>query len=97
MFQHLTNYLASVTVNHNLPVVQLEGNTIPQALTIVFGIAGGAAFIIVAYAGFMYATSQGDPEKLAKAKNAIIYALIGLVVTLMAYTITAFVLGALFS
>jgi hypothetical protein len=89
-------YLASVTVENAMPRQFLGEDTIPNALTIVFGIIGGVSFIIVAYGGFTYATSQGDPEKLAKAKNTIIYALIGLVVSLMAYTITEFVIGALF-
>jgi hypothetical protein len=89
-------YLASVTVQNHLPVVGLDYGTVPNALTIVFGIIGGLSFIMVAYGGFTYATSQGDPEKTAKAKNTIIYALIGLLVSLMAYTITEFVVRALF-
>ena len=40
-------------------------------------------------------TSAGDPDKVKNAKNAIMYAVIGLIVTLMAFAITNFIIGAL--
>ena len=40
-------------------------------------------------------TSQGSPDKVKKARNAIIYALVGLVIALLAFAITTFILSAL--
>ena len=47
-------------------------------------------------AGFIYATSQGDPSKVAQAKNAMLYTVVGLVVVYMSAAIIMFVNGAFF-
>ena len=47
--------------------------------------------------GVTYVTSNGDAAKLAKAKNTIIYSVIGLVIALLAFAIVNFVLGSVFS
>ena len=52
------------------------------------------AFIIIA--GVQFTTSQGDPGKIAKAKHTIMYAVIGLVVALLAFAIVNFVLTNIF-
>lgn len=57
----------------------------------IVGIAGIVSAIFVVYGGITYATSAGDPSKLQKAKNMIIYALIGLAIVALAEIITAFV------
>lgn len=59
----------------------------------VIGIAGVVAVIFVVYGGISYATSSGDSNKLQKAKQTILYALIGLVIVGLAELITAFVSG----
>lgn len=55
------------------------------------GMAGIVAAIFVVYGGISYITSSGDPGKLQKAKQIILYALIGLVICALAEIITAFV------
>lgn len=62
-------------------------------LSYVFTLAGAIAVIVIAIAGFQYVVSRGDPAGTAKAKNAIIYAVIGLVVCIMAFSIVRFVIG----
>lgn len=57
----------------------------------VIGICGLVAAIFVVIGGISYATSAGDPTKLTKAKNTIIYALIGIVIVALSFVITAFV------
>ena len=54
-------------------------------------ILGGLAVIVIIIAGFFYVTSNGDSSKLAAAKNTILYAVIGLVVALLASAIISFV------
>ena len=66
---------------------------ITNAIQWVIGIAGVIALIFVVYGGISYITSAGDPSKLQKAKQAIIYALIGLAIVGLAEAITAFVSG----
>ena len=57
----------------------------------VIGIAGAVAAIFVVYGGISYTISAGDPGKLKKAKDVILYAVIGLIICALAQTITAFV------
>ena len=52
------------------------------------------AFII--FGGFQYTTSAGDPGKVKKAKDTILYGIIGLVVAMLAYAIVNFVLSNVF-
>lgn len=64
-------------------------------LNAVYVVIGIVAVIMIIIGGVNYATSQGDPTKIKKAKDTILYGIIGLVIVLMAFAITAFVLGAL--
>ena len=52
--------------------------------------------VVIIYGGFMYTTSAGDSNKVTKAKNAIMYGIIGLVVAMLAFAIVNFVIGGLF-
>ena len=77
--------------NFDIPQTVVNNNTSTNIFQIVFAIAGGVALIVLMLAGLKYVTSQGDPSAVAKAKNTIIYALIGLMVSALAFTIVAFV------
>ena len=70
-------------------------NPIGTALNAVFGIIGIIAVVMVVIGGVMYATSQGDPGKVAKGKNTIIYGIIGMVISLLAFAIVNFVFKGL--
>ena len=50
--------------------------------------------IVIIIGGVKYMTSQGDAGKVKSAKDTIMYAIIGLIVTLLAFAITNFILGA---
>lgn len=67
------------------------GDIVTNAIHWVIGIAGAIATIFVVYGGISYTTSAGDPGKLKKAKDMILYALIGLAIVALAELITAFV------
>jgi len=69
-----------------------ETAVLGNALGFIYFAIGLIAVIVISYAGFTYVTSAGSPEKLTKAKQTIIYAIIGLVVAIGAWAITAFVL-----
>lgn len=57
----------------------------------IIGVAGLAAAIFAIMGGISYLTSSGDSAKLKKAKDTIMYALIGLAIAGLAQAITAFV------
>lgn len=55
-------------------------------------IAGIVAFIFVLVGGIKYITSTGDPRRTQTAKDTLLYAIIGLIVTLIAFPIAGFVI-----
>lgn len=74
-----------------LPTKEAGTSQLGAILNVVYLIAGGIAVLMVVLAGISYATSSGDANKLAKAKNTIIYAVAGLVVVGTAFLITNFI------
>lgn len=80
---------------HNLPQAHADNETFSLVFSIVFGIIGAFALLMVTVSGLRYVLSGGDPQKTARAKNGIIYALVGLAVALTAEAIVGFVVGKL--
>lgn len=66
---------------------------IGNVLTTVYFWAGVTAVIVIIIAGIFYSISSGNPSHTNRAREAIIYAVVGLVVIMMAFVITQFVLG----
>lgn len=63
--------------------LRASGNLLGYILTIVniaLALIGVGAAIFIVIAGVRYITSQGDETDAKKAKNGIIYAVIGLIV-----------------
>lgn len=58
-------------------------------------ITGAVSVIMLIVGGFRYVVSGGSESGVKGAKNQILYAIIGLVVTLLAFAIVRFVTGAL--
>ena len=65
---------------------------IGNILNTVFFWVGIIAVIAIIVGGILYATSQGDKTKIVRAKGTIIYAIIGLLVTLLSFAIVNFIL-----
>jgi ABC-type Fe3+ transport system permease subunit len=63
--------------------------TIVKILSFLIGVI---AIIMIIVAGFKYMTSNGDANGISNAKNTLIYALIGLVVAVLAQFLVQFVL-----
>lgn len=67
--------------------------TLTKVTKFITYIAGIASVIIIIVAGIMYVTSGGDPGKISNAKDAVIYALVGLAVVVTSQGIIYFVLN----
>lgn len=65
-------------------------SVISPLLTIAFYIAAFLAFYFLIWGAFAYIMAQGNKENLAKARARISFALIGLIVILMAYFIAKY-------
>ncbi len=77
---------------YNVPTV--DPNTIfTNGLNIAYFLLGAIAVIIIIVSGILYATSAGNSSQITRAKNALTYAIVGLVIVLLAFTITQFITG----
>ena len=57
-------------------------------------IVGLISVIMRVYGGLRYILSGGDSKKVTDAKNTILYAIIGLIISMLAYAIVHFVLNS---
>lgn len=69
------------------------GESIAGVANTLIYIAGAAAVIVLIGGGLLYVTSTGDSSRIKQAKETIMFAVIGLVVTLLAYAIVNFVIA----
>lgn len=76
----------------NVPKGDLSEASFSAVLQLIFGLLGAIALLVIVIAGLRYVISQGDPQATAKAKNTIIYALVGLVIAVAAFSIVSFVI-----
>lgn len=76
------------------PVFGSEG-ILTKAINFISIFVAVAAVIMIIVSGLRMILSSGNPEKVAGAKNGVIYSLIGLVVALIAQSIVVFVLNKL--
>ncbi|HZP55290.1 MAG TPA: pilin [Candidatus Saccharimonadales bacterium] len=70
-------------------------DNIATIIGIIFVIIGALALLMIVIAGLRYIFAQGDPNKMAEAKNQIQYSLIGLIIASLAYAIVGFITGKL--
>lgn len=77
----------------SLPQTTAGPDKITAITTIVFTIIGAISLLMITIGGFRYIISEGDPQGVSKAKGTIIFALIGLLVSISAVSIVTFVIG----
>jgi hypothetical protein len=66
-----------------------------RAARLVSFITGVASVVIIIIGGIKYATSNGDSNSVNSAKNTILYAAVGLVISIAAQSIILFVIAQL--
>lgn len=72
------------------------GTSVSQIINVVLGVLAVVAVLVIIIGGIMYTISAGDMAKINQARNMIQYALIGLIVALLAWALVNFVLGSVF-
>ena len=70
----------------------LQQGDIETLLMNVYIVAGIVAVIVIVIGGVRYTTSGGESSNIKAAKDTILYAVVGLVVIIMAAAITDFVI-----
>jgi hypothetical protein len=78
-----------------LPTPTANPGTVHEIFQIVLGILGGVALLVIVIAGLRFITSAGDPQKAAHARTTIIFALLGLIIAIAAYSIITFIIKRL--
>ncbi len=61
--------------------------------TVLYAV-GIISVIMLIYGGLRYVLSGGDSKKVTDAKNTILYAIIGLIISILAFAIVNFVINA---
>ena len=76
-----------------------KSTTITKGLTniaqIIIGLVGGLAILFILWGGIRYTLSRGDPGNIKAAKETVVYAVVGLVVAIVAYAIVSFVVSTI--
>ncbi len=70
---------------------------IKNIINAVIGLVGVAAVLMMIIGGVSFITSQGDANKVTKARNTILYGVVGLIIALLSFAIVNFVLGEVFN
>lgn len=70
---------------------------IGRVISAALGISGSIALLMFVWGGMLWLTSGGSPERIKKGKDAIVWAVLGLVLIFGSYAILNFVLGAILS
>ena len=66
-----------------------------QTITnVLLFIIGAVSVIMLIIGGIRYTISQGDSSAVSSAKNTILYAVIGIIVAILAFAIVNFVIGS---
>ncbi len=63
-----------------------------KVIDIFLILTGSVAVLFIIIGGFQYITSAGNPENVGKAKNTVLYAIIGLIVVILSYAIVKFII-----
>lgn len=68
--------------------------TFSKITSILLFIVGAIAVIMIVIGGLRYVLSGGDSTQITNAKNTILYAIIGIIVAILAYAAVSFVIGS---
>ena len=74
---------------------EVTNNQVGAILGVAYMVAGIVAVIVIIIGGIRYASSNGDSSGVQSAKNTILYAVVGLIVIILAASITNFVIESI--
>lgn len=72
-----------------------DGGVFNRITSILLFIVGAVAVVMLIFGGIRYIVSGGDQANVTAAKNTILYAIIGIIVALLAYAAVKFVTTSL--
>jgi hypothetical protein len=72
--------------------ITLEGGIL-SVTNAILALVGIVAVLFLIIGGFRYVTASGNPEQIEGAKKTIMYAVVGLIVVILAYAIVNYIIG----
>jgi len=69
----------------------LVNKVLPRAAIFLIGITGSVALLMIVIAGVRLATTYADEEATSKAKNQLVFSILGFLLALLSYTIVTIV------
>ena len=63
-------------------------------LNFVYAVAGLIAVVFIVLGGIQYSTGQGDPGKIRQASQTLAFAIVGLIIVMLATVLTNFVFNS---
>ncbi len=69
-------------------------STFSTITNVLLYVIGAIAVIMIVIGGLRYVLSGGDSNQISAAKNTILYAIIGIIIAILAYAIINFVIGS---
>ncbi len=83
----------------NMPAENANDQLMPRVnniINVVVAVLGVVTVGMIVIGAITYITSQGDAAKTTRAKNTIIFGIVGLIIALLAFAIVNFVLKSIF-
>lgn len=68
--------------------------TIANVINVALSLLGVLTLALIVYAGYMWMTAAGNQDQADKAKKIIYFAVIGLLIIMLSYSITRFVVSS---
>ncbi len=88
--------LPVIVLAQAVPAPPLSIDALIAALKpVIWTVFGFIVLVCFVYAGIIFLTAGGDPDKIAKARSAFMYGVVGIVVGVIAYGILAIVTAIL--
>lgn len=82
-------------LNNGVPTTVSTTTQIQNIFSWAYSMAGLVAVVFIIKGGVEYMISRGDPGRVQKATRSLVYAVVGLVIVILAAVITSVVMGAI--
>lgn len=76
---------------------KILGETVlPKIAVFIIGFVGGLSILFLVIGGVRFAMAYGNEEDITNAKNQVVYAIVGLLISLLSYAIVAIIINLKF-
>ena len=87
MFFSVVASVQAALVDIKCPISTTDFNDLVEnILNWLLGVSASVALLMLVAGGIMYATAMGSEEKLKSAKKTILYAILGMVIVFLSYS-----------